>query len=271
MEQKNLLNLVNGTLEKGCVLAMSTATPMVEALEFQEIQGNALTFNVVDALVPTEHRELGQDVEAVEIEPKKATVSLKILTNSVKTDRALNCMSDVTEIHAQQQEIAMKSSGKALEKQVFARLEEDLTGDVSGKEFTGALTLDLVDDAMDYVSPTRTGNIALFVNPKTKRALTKLFKEDGYIATNIEAFGQLVPCYDNKPILVSDDIADNVIYVVRFGLDAVHGITNGGLKVYAENRGVFMVSDTEMLYNIVCKTKNAFAKVKATPMRALKK
>ena len=266
-QQKNLLNLVHGELEKGCILSMATATPFLEIADCMEIKGNSLTFNVVDELVETQHRELGEDVEAVEIAPKKATVELKILTNSIKTDRALNVMNDVTEIHAQQTEIAMKSSGKALEKFIFNRLNEDITGSLAGKKFTGsALTLDLLDDAIDYVSATREGKLAIFVNPKTKRAITRLFMEQGYTPNNIEACGRQVSAYDNIPMFISEDLADNEIFVCRFGLDALHLITNGGLKTYADQRGVFLVTDVELLYNVIPKVTNCFAKVEVSPM-----
>ena len=65
-------------------------------------------------------------------------------------------------------------------------------------------------------------------------------------------------------VFVSADLADNEILAVRFEEDGVHGITNGGLKVYDKEVGVFMITDTELLYNVVAKTKNSFAVVEFT-------
>lgn len=100
MSQKLLLNYCQGTLEQGSVLAMEKSTPIVGVMPFKEIKGNAYSFNVVDTLISTEHRELGQDVVADELK------ELMILTNSVKTDRALGVMSDITDIMAEGQNLA---------------------------------------------------------------------------------------------------------------------------------------------------------------------
>lgn len=262
--QNSLLNLVQGTLEKGSVLTMSTATPVVDVLEFTQISGNSYSYNIVNDLIPTEHRELGQDVDAHDMKTEKKTIPLKVLTNSIAVDRALGVMQNITDIQAESQQLAMVSSGKALEKFVLTRLDEELTADTSGKKFTGALTIDLLDDALDYVRGIREGKGIIFVNHKTKRALTKLFKAEGYTQTTIDVFGRKVTEYDNVPIMVSHDMADNQIFVVKFGLDAVHAITNGGLKCYNYDKGVFKITDTEMLYNIVCKTKTSFAKIEVT-------
>ena len=48
MAQKNLLNYCQGILEQGSVLSMEQGTPVVGAMTFQEIRGNAYSFNVVD-------------------------------------------------------------------------------------------------------------------------------------------------------------------------------------------------------------------------------
>ena len=260
MSQKTLLNYCQGTLEKGSVLSMATATPIVEAMPFVQIRGNAYSYNVVDTLLPTEHRELGSDVLASEFETTKVTKSLVILTNSVKTDRALGVMSDITDIKVEGQHLAMISSGKALEQKVIAELKQMLTDTIAGTKLTGELTIDLIDDAIDAVPNANM----IFVNNKGHRALKKLFKAEGYIPVQIEAFGRRVVSYNGVPVVVSQDLADNEILVVKFAEDGVHGITNGGLKVYEKEVGVFFVTDTELLYNVVAKVKHSFSLVEFT-------
>lgn len=260
MSQKNLLSYCQGTLEKGSVLSMATATPVLEAMPFIQIRGNAYSYNVVDNLLATEHRELGEDVVASELESTKVTKSLVILTNSVKTDRALGVMSDITDIKAEGQHLAMVSSGKALEKKVIAELKQMLTDTIAGTKLTGELTIDLVDDALDAVPNANM----IFVNNKGHRALKKLFKAEGYTPVEIEAFGRRVVSYNGVPVVVSQDLADNEILVVKFAEDGVHGITNGGLNVYEKEVGVFHVADTELLYNIVAKVKHSFSLVEFT-------
>lgn len=264
MAQKNLLTYCQGTLEKGSVLAMEKGTPIVGAMPFKEIKGNAYSFNVVDTLIPTDHRELGQDVTANELASTKVTKELVILTNSVKTDRALGVMADVTSIMAEGQSVAMISSGKALEKKVILSLKEYLTNDQAGKKFTGAITTDLIDDAVDYVA----GANMIFVNNQGHRALKKVLKAEGMQPETIESFGKRVTAFGGIPVHVAHDLADNEILVVNFGEEAVHGITNGGLRVYEKEQGVFHVAYTELLYNVVCKVKNSFAIVEFTATRS---
>lgn len=135
-----------------------------------------------------------------------------------------------------------------------------LTKDIAGKKLTGELTIDLVDDALDAVP---NANL-IFVSNKSHRALKKLFKAEGYTPVQIEAFGRRVVSYNGVPIVVSQDLADNEILVVKFAEDGVHGITNGGLRVYEKELGVFHVADTELLYNIVAKVKHSFSLVEFT-------
>ena len=269
MAQKNLLNLVHGTLEQGTVMAMSTATPVVEALEMVQIQGNAYSYNVVKDVIATGHRELGEDVTPSELQTEKKTIGLKILTNSVKTDRALGVMQDINDIQAESQNLAMISSGLQLEKEVLKRLDEEVEQSI-GKKFTGALTMDLIDDALDYVRGIREGKGIIFVSPKVKRELSKLMKDEGYKSANEEAFGRKATIYDNVPIITSENIEGDKIYVVKFGMDAVHGITNGGVKTYNYDKGVHVVTDTELLYNVIAKTDKAFAIIEPTLARTLK-
>lgn len=262
MAQKLLLQYCQGTLEKGSVLSMEKGTPIVGVMPFKEIKGNAYSFNVIDTLLPTEHRELGQDVEADELKSTKVTKELVILTNSVKTDRALSVMGDITDIKAEGQNLAMISSGKALERKVIAELNQYLTRDEAGKNFTGTLSADLLDDAFDYVEPNM-----IFVNNKGHRKLKALLMDNGLMPETVENFGKRVIAYNGVPVHVSHDLGDNEILMIRFAEDGVHGITNSGLQVYEKEVGVHHVADTELLYAVVCKTKNAFAKVELAELK----
>ena len=206
---------------------MEKGTPIVGAMAFTQIKGNAYSWNVIDTLLPTNHRELGEDVIASEIEPKKVIKSLSILTNSVKTDRALGVMSDITDIKAEAQDLAMISSGKALEQFVIIELKNYLRTDTAGKNFEGALDSDLMDDCMDYCEPT-----IIFVSKATHRALKKLLKSEGQMPETIENFGKRILSYNGVPVHVSKDLEDNEILMVRFAEEGIHGITNSGLQVY---------------------------------------
>ena len=258
--QKTLLAYCHGTLEKGSVLSMERGTPIVGVMPFIQIKGNAYSFNIVNTLLPTEHRELGEDITANELASTKVTKDLIILTNSVKTDRALGVMADITDLMSESQNIAMISSGKSLEKKVIEALRGYIAETQAGKKFTGALTVDVLDDGLDFVPDANM----IFVNNKGHRALKKLLKAEGLQPETVESFGRRVVAYNGIPVHVSHDLADNEVLIVNFNEDAVHGITNGGVKVYETEQGVFHVTDTELLYNIVCKVKNSFAIVEFT-------
>lgn len=267
MAQKNLLNMVQGTLEQGCIMAMSTATPLVEALEVVEIQGNSYAYNIVDALVPTAHRELGEEVTANEMQTQKVVRELKILSNAIKTDRVYRHMSDITDIKAQAAELAMMSNGKAFEKETITELKDLLTKSLAGKKFTGALDVDLLDDALDYVN----GANLIFVNNKGHRALKKLLKAEGQQPETVESFGKRVVAYNGVPVHVSDDLADTEILVIRAEKNGVHLITNGGFVAYEREENIFDVTYTELLHQVCAKTKNAFAIIEVSPMVRTKK
>lgn len=258
--QKNLLNMVHGTLEKGCVLSMATATPLVGALEVVEIKGNSYAYNVVDTLVPTAHRSLGEEVTATEMQTEKVVRELKILSNAIKTDRVFGQISDITDIKAQKTELAMVSNGKAFEKETIAELKDLLSKDLAGKKFTGALTVDLMDDALDYVN----GANLIFVNNKGQRALKKLLKAEGQALETIESFGKRVIAFGGVAAHVSDDLADNEMLVIRAEKNGVHLITNGGMIAYERQENVFDVTYTDLLHQVCAKTKNAFAVVEFT-------
>ena len=263
MAQKLLLNYCQGTLEQGSVYSMEKGTPIVSLMPFKQIKGNAYTFNIIDTLLPTEHRELGEDVEANEMQSTKVTRELLVLTNSCKTDRALGVMSDITDILAEGQHLGMVSMGKGLEKAVIQGLNTYLTQSEAGQEFKGALTVDLLDDMLDYCNP----NIIL-VNNKGHRALKALLKAEGQQPETIENFGKRVIAYNGIPVHVSHDLGDNEILAIRFAEDGVHGITNSGVNVYQSERGVFHVAESELLWNVVAKTRNSFAKAVITPTRS---
>lgn len=265
--QKNLMNMVHGTLEKGCVMAMSTATPLVEALEVVEIQGNSYSYNVVNTLLPTQHRELGEEITANEMQTEKVVRELKILSNAIKTDRVYRHISDITDIKAQATELAMISNGKAFEKETIAELKDLLTKGLAGKKFSGALTIDLLDDALDYVN----GANLIFVNHKGQRALKKLLKAEGMQPETVESFGKRVVAYNGIPIHISDDLADTEILVIRAEKNGVHLITNGGFTAYEQQENVFDVTFVELLHQVCAKTKNAFAVVEMSSIPRVKK
>lgn len=252
MAQKLLLNYVQGELEKGSVLSMNTATPILQVMPFKSIKGNSYTWNVVDTLLSVTDRELGEEVPAGELQSEKVTRPLIISCASAKVDRALSIMEDVTDLLAETQHLEMVSMGRGIETKVIAGLKGFLTNDEAGVKVTGALTTDFMYELEEKVNPT-----IYFVNDKASRKLRGLLKEEGQQDT-IESFGKRVNQFNGVPIHISNDLADNEVMAVRFGEDGVMGITNKGLVTYTTQVGVHNITDTELLWNVICKTKNAF-------------
>lgn len=256
---KNLFNYCTEDMQAGSVLAMEKGTPLIKLMPYAQVRGNAYSYNIINNLIPTEHREVGTDVDAYILEPVKKTVLLKVLTNRAKVDRAMGIMSDITDLLAEQQELGMISLGKALERHCLEELQTYATNGDAGKVFTGALSIDLLDDALDFVT---LGANAIFVNNNSHRALKKLLKAEGQELETIESFGKRVIAYNGIPVFVSHDLADGIIIIARVGEDAVHGITNAGLQTYTQDAGVMQITDTELIHNVVVKTTDSFAVIK---------
>lgn len=253
MSQKLLLNYVQGELERGSVLSMCTATPILQVMPFKNIKGNSYTWNVVDTLFSVTDRELGQEVIAGELQSEKLTRPLIISCASAKVDRALSVMEDVTDLLAETQHIEMISMGKGIETKVIAGLKQFLEDDEAGVKVTGALTTDFMYDLEEKVNPT-----IYFVNEKASRKLRGLLKDEGQQDT-IESYGKRVNQFNGVPIHISKDLAYNQVLAIRFGEDGVMGITNSGLVTYTTQVGVHSITDSEILWNVICKTKNSFA------------
>ena len=95
-----------------------------------------------------------------------------------------------------------------------------------------------------------------------------MLKAEGQASETVESFGRRVQAYNGIPVHVAHDLKDNEILMIRFTEDGVHGITNGGLKIYENTVGVHDVTYTELLYNVVCKTKNSFSKIEFTTTKS---
>lgn len=261
MAQNTLLNYCVGTLAEGSYYAMSTATPILNLLPFTKIHGNSYSWNVIDTLLPTEHRDLGQDIVADEMAVTKVTKPMTILTNSVKVDRAISVMNDLSSAKAEAQALAMKSSGKALEGYVVESLRAYATNNEAGVKFNEALSINVLDDMIDTVE----GANIIFVNKKMHRNLKALLKDEGMQPETTESFGKRVVAYAGIPVHVTDALNDYEVLVVKFADDGVHAVTPAGLNVYEKTVGVFDITDTELIYQICPKVKNAFAVLETTP------
>ena len=71
----------------------------------------------------------------------------------------------------------------------------------------GALTLDLVDQVVDLVKPTKPD--ALLMSKRTRRKLSSLRRGSGnLLETDVDQFGQRALFYDGIPIVVDEFVGD---------------------------------------------------------------
>ncbi len=119
------------------------------------------------------------------------------------------------------------------------------------------LSLVKLDELVDAVRPGKPD--ALMMSRKVRRDVNSLMHASGVgLAVTKDEFGRMNTMWDNMPILVNDFIKDNmanpssgvvdissyvyatavanstnnyIIFAVKFGEDALHGIQNGGIQV----------------------------------------
>ena len=118
----------------------------------------------------------------------------------------------------------------------FDGLKERLTGN-QALTYTGALTLDKVDELVDGVIG---GPTALFMSKATRRTVNALRRAAGQ-ATEVvsDSFGRQIDAYAGIPIGVIEEdkdgaaiLADGEIYAIRMGVqEYVSGLQAGGMEV----------------------------------------
>lgn len=115
----------------------------------------------------------------------------------------------------------------------------DLTAITSREDAIAAMEhFDEILGALDS-----TSNAAFLVNRKTKQKMVSLARLAGYLTQVEDAFGKKIDAYDGVPILdlgdrpgtaspvVGIDAGVSSIYVARFALDGLHGVSPKGMEL----------------------------------------
>lgn len=234
--QKNLLNLVQDELSRGVVMCAQESNALLGLLPVHTTGGAMRhTFNQITELPTSQFRELGQEVEAGDtatVTPR--TVDLKIIMNDFLIDRAylygVGNINDVLAVQTKAHTQALASDfNKSLlygtgEGAEVLGLDAMLTHDTypCGKEFEGELTMDLLDEALDYVK-IGTSKRVIVCNSAKKREITKLMRTNGMAPQSVELFGAQVQAYDNCPIVVDEAVKNGELWVLY--LDADQGVS----------------------------------------------
>lgn len=254
MTKAEAAKLTNDLLLRGVIETIVKQSSVLQLLPFMEVVGTALTYNREATMPAATFYDPGDAWTEAVMTFTQVTAPLKILGGDADVDNFLQqTYADPNDIEAE----AIANRAKAV-----AHLWSDTfyNGTVAGnaKSFDGlttaipagqtltmgangaALTLDKLDEMIDLVKPGRPD--ALLMAKRTRRKLSSLRRASGAVLeTSIDQFGQHVVMYDGIPVLVDDFIsitqtegtenAASTIYAVRFGMDGVMGIENGGITV----------------------------------------
>lgn len=237
---KTLLNFVATDLARGCVAAVQDNSLLIGLLPFTSTGGSMThLYNVIDEYTASEFRNINEGIDGDFVEPEQMVETLKILSGDVLVDRIFltGGVGNVNDIKAEQTAIAMKSMANKLETQFlygtgggkdFKGLKPRISNGI-GKTFTGALSMDLLDECVDYIS-YGAGTKVIICNPKTRRKLNKLMRESNVATTSVEMFGQSVSKYDGVVIYTSEAVADDEIFFINLDESiGVTGLTTNGL------------------------------------------
>ncbi|MHC5291070.1 hypothetical protein CHCC14819_0437 [Bacillus licheniformis] len=244
--------LSTDVLQAGVIETIVKESSVLSVLPFQEIEGNAYSYNVEKALPTVAFRAVNEAYTANEATFEQRSENLVILGGDVELDRfIIQTLSNVNDQVAVQ--IAEKAKAvantftktffkgnKAVNPKEFDGLDIRIAGtsqeiDYNSDKIEGegnARKLDALNALLDAV---RGGADALFMNKRTKRrVLAVLQNSDHYVENGTDAFGRPVQMYGGVPILtVENEILDDKdIYAVKFGAYThVAGLTNGGVQV----------------------------------------
>ncbi|MGC4107819.1 MAG: phage major capsid protein [Thermomicrobiales bacterium] len=259
-------------LQRGVIETVTEDSTLMQALPFQNVDGNAYTFLQENALPAANFRALNAAYTESTGTFTPQTVSLKILGGDADVDRFL------VKTQAGAQNIADLRAETLRQKSKSVRLafhDAFINGSGAGNEFAGLKTLvpagqkvaaatnglpvvganndasqaflDKLDEAIALVDGTPD---VLIVNSQILAKFRSAARRLTINTTTIDAYGKSVDTYQGIPLLdIGRDEAGNAIipqtetqgssslassiYAVRFGTDAgIVGVTNGGIQAY---------------------------------------
>ncbi|MCM3639703.1 phage major capsid protein [Priestia aryabhattai] len=225
-------DLTNDTLQAGVIETMATESKLLAILPFMTVQGHGYSYNVETDLAGVEFREINTAYNTVPPQTERRTEFLTILGGEAIVDSfQLEVHSNINDLMAVETALTAKSIAHKYE-QTF------LNGDVAkdSKAFNGLIKRatdkgtfiekgDLVDDLDEMLDKVQGGADAIIMNKKTRRALTKVAREQIEYKTN--EFGVQVAHYGGLPIIdvEAELLADDIVFAVKFGVhEAVAGL-----------------------------------------------
>jgi hypothetical protein len=202
-------------LKIGVVESILTIDQLPAVLPEEQISGNSWKFNREDALPSGSFIAIDGTITASRGTFKPVTAGLYILSSKAVVDRFIQ----VTRSNKQDQmAIQLQQTGKTLWR-IFG--DTLINGDASSNDFNGlaniiptaqdinssgsALTLDLMDQGVDKVTPLARPDVIL-LNSRARRYYRKLLRDLKLEGDKVELenYGRPVLGHDGIPIIVSD-------------------------------------------------------------------
>lgn len=257
LTKQEAAKLTNDLLVRGVTETIVKESQALALLPFMEVTGTAVTYNREASMPAVSFYDVGDTWGEATPTFTQITATLRILGGDADVDNFLqSTYADPNDLEAEMiasraKAIAHKFSDAFFngdtgsDPKSFDGLTKALSG--SAQELTagangGALTLDLIDQAIDLVTPGKPD--ALFLSKRTRRKLSSLRRASGnLLETDVDQFGRRALFYDGIPLLVDDFISDtqsqgasgavcSSIYAVKFGQSTgVMGLEHGGITV----------------------------------------
>jgi len=255
--------LSNDVMKAGVIETIIVDNPLLQLLPWVEINGNALTYNRELSIPLAEWHQANDDWStSPALTFTQKTASLYILGQNADVDNyAKQTRSNINDLEGVTVELTAKAIRNELElallygntttnpNQFDGLIKLIDTGTASNQVIaagaTGGvtLTLSLVDQLIDAVIGGKPD--LLLMCAKTRRKLTDLSRAAGNNLQWTNVLGAQVESYNGIPIQTSNLIktahtlsgsvetaytggASNTIYAIKFGEDAVCGLTGGG-------------------------------------------
>lgn len=250
-------------LRRGVIETFGEFSPVLEDLQFVQVQGNSYRYNLEDTLPEVDFRAVNAPYNESAGTVTAQSETLAIFGGVVDVDRYLQQVrGSVNDQRALQTRLKVKSLALAFTREFFKGdatvnpdsfngLAKRLTGGQVITADAGAgngdvLKLEHVDQLIDAVW---NGPDVLYMNKANRRKLIQLGRETELVTVEMDAAGRVRTYYDGIPVKVveKDNHNDDVlgfdetvgtedecssIYAVRYGADEfVCGLTNGGIQV----------------------------------------
>jgi len=247
--------LSKDTLQAGIIETIVRESSVLSVLPFQEIVGNAYSYNVEKALPTVAFRDVNEAYTSNEAQFEQRSESLVILGGDVELDRfilqTLSNVNDQMGVQIMEKAKAVANTfslkffkgNKASNPKEFDGIDVRIAGTEQEIDFTAnagieptakgdARKLDALNTLLDQV---RGGANALFMNKRVRRQILAVLQgSDHYVEQGSDAFGRPVAHYAGIPLLTveNDILGDTDIYAIKFGTYThVAGLTNGMVQV----------------------------------------